>query len=254
MTPYTPPEKKVRLYKFRTIENKEWTNHILKKEELWCSPLWDQNDPMEGVYSYLTENENSIDFSAIFSEKNKYKICSLSSRHALRNPTIWGYYTNGFRGIAIEIELNVSDLSEATKSGKVVKVNYENEPRHWNILSNLNIDQAARTIITTKLNKWKSESEYRFLTQKDGYNKIGKITGIYFGNPHQNTGNKDQILKHSSSLSKYLEEREGYLKICHRLGYDCYYSHISRSGRTWQVEHIPVPSPYQKPPRQSKPN
>lgn len=60
---------------------------------------------MEGGYSYLTTAENEIATPDVFTEKNAYRICSFSGEKALSNPAIWGYCANGFKGVAIEVEV-----------------------------------------------------------------------------------------------------------------------------------------------------
>lgn len=61
------------------------------------------NDPMEGVY-LAPLDESKI--SKMFEEKDGFVICSFSSEEALDNPLSWGHYANGFKGIAIGIEVN----------------------------------------------------------------------------------------------------------------------------------------------------
>ncbi|MFW2592081.1 hypothetical protein ACN5PC_09175 [Aliarcobacter butzleri] len=143
---------------------------------------------MEGVYS----SENDELTKKIFSEKNKKVICSFSNRNGFSNPIMWGYYANGFKGVAIEIEI--------PENKNLKKVSYSSE------LPKIFSEEEIIKILTTKLNKWKHEKEYRFIidTEKEFLYKIGEITKVYLGNPYGNTINQKDIIENNKSLKKYL--------------------------------------------------
>ncbi|MFA6756860.1 MAG: hypothetical protein WCR62_03875, partial [Sulfurospirillaceae bacterium] len=73
---------------------------IICTNKFHCSTFSEMNDPMEGVYTYEHKHLVEPDLPAT---KNKYKICSFSGLKGFENPAMWGYYANGFKGIAIEI-------------------------------------------------------------------------------------------------------------------------------------------------------
>jgi len=182
---------KLKLIKFRSLgSDNEFKRikEILKTNKFWCSKLWNLNDPMEGVYrnSFF----NSDDIFEMFTEKNNKIICSFSHITALNNNLLWGYYANGFKGVAIEIEINEIEIK---------KMNYFNIQVFNQNLHNVD------DIITRKLKDWEHEQEYRFIcdSSKDKKCKIGKITKVYFGSPYDNTNNRENIEDNSPMLRKY---------------------------------------------------
>lgn len=112
----------MKLYKFRPLAKEEdfqRAKSIIETGCFWCSRFSELNDPMEGVF--CTANHKIIDDA--YKQKVSYRICSFSAEAAFENPCMWGYYANGFKGIAIEIE--VSD--EAKKM--IHEIDYENEKK-----------------------------------------------------------------------------------------------------------------------------
>lgn len=193
----TSREGKIKVYKFRPLGNKEEFRRfkeILETEEFHCSKFSELNDPMEGTFT-ATNSSTLID--SIFKGKSNYKICSFSARRALSNPLMWGYYANGFRGAAIEVEAYIH---------RVRKVNYTNSiPMIENTISdNTNTDRIVEEILTTKFTSWRHECEYRFLkkTENDKI-KIGEISAIYFGAPYRRAVNRNSIIADSDRLIEY---------------------------------------------------
>ncbi|MBV5321386.1 MAG: hypothetical protein JZU62_06850 [Sulfuricurvum sp.] len=188
----------MKLYRFRQLTTCEEfcrVVEIIKTGEFWCSKFSEMNDPMEGVY--YTPNSGIID--EIYNEKNKRKICSFSKIQGFENPAMWGYYAGGFKGIAIEIEVEETD--------EIKRVNYVAETP-----STSDID----TILTTKLKVWECEYEYRFIKNvTSNKNKIGTITKVYLGNPYGDLVNTDKILNDNPTLQmykKFKDELEEFLK------------------------------------------
>lgn len=188
---------KIKLYKFRELtscEHLERVIEILETNKFYCSKFSEMNDPMEGVY--IAKDISKI--NKIFDEKNLRRICSFSTQEGFRNPAMWGYYTNGFNGIAIEIELDEKDVREVKYKCTVPTT------------------EDIEEILTTKLKCWEHESEYRFITENSQNNhKIGKITKVYFGSPYENLTNSENIVaKHSKIINykKYKEKLKEFLK------------------------------------------
>src|SRR5687768_703238 len=101
---------KMKIYKFRAIdscESFERASQILKTGQFWCSRFWDMNDPMEGIYR-LNESSTAGDIENTFEHKASQVICCFSGEEALKNAAMWGYYANGFKGVAIEIDVDTA--------------------------------------------------------------------------------------------------------------------------------------------------
>lgn len=187
----------MKLYKFRELtscKDLERIIEILETNKFHCAKFFEMNDAMEGIY--IATDSSKI--NKILDEKNKRRVCSFSSKEGFKNPAMWGYYANGFKGIAIEIEVDES---------KVKKVKYEDK-----VPETADVEE----ILTTKLKYWEHEAEYRFITKdnEDKY-KIGKITKVYFGCPYENLTNSDGIISKSKQIleyKKYKEKLEKFLK------------------------------------------
>lgn len=196
----------VRLIKFRSLGNAddfEKAKDIIKSEKFWCSKLWNLNDPMEGVFS--TYHINLI--PDISNQKKNYVICSFSELEALKNPLLWGYYANGFKGIAIEIEVDESTMQGTEE---IKKIDYNNERL---LASGIN---DIKTIITTKKKDWCHEKEVRFLkkSKTEGLYKIGEIKKIYFGSPYKNISNYQEIRDDSRTLRQYNYYKDELKLVC----------------------------------------
>ncbi|APH39483.1 DUF2971 domain-containing protein [Methanohalophilus halophilus] len=203
----------LRLLKFRSLSNDVelgYIQDILKKNEFWCSKLWNLNDPMEGVFS--TYRPEKVD--EIFSEKNNTVICSFSGEETLSCPLMWGYYANGFKGVAIETEVKLDkndNIINEDKNigGKVIKVDYNNI--NFTRVNNLTVEK----IMTRKLENWSHEDEYRFLKNaEEGLHQIGTVSKVYFGAPYHNIENKAEIKSASNNLQKYEDLKDELISSC----------------------------------------
>lgn len=192
----------MKLYKFRPLGDDLSfcrAKEILRTGEFWCSRFWELNDPMEGVYSFTADDGVPID--DVFFHKAEQVICSFSGEKAFSNPAMWGYYANAFKGFAIEIEVP-NDAAET--------MNYVKEVDHWpDMDASLSIDERVKKILTTKLDRWKHENESRFFCDSDHAEakRIGKITGIHFGDPYGKIENQNIILDRSQGLRTFRTQR-----------------------------------------------
>lgn len=193
----------LKLYKFRPLGTELdlcRLKSLIETGYFWCSKLWDLNDPMEGVYR--NSNFNREDIDKIFSDKNRYLICSFSGEKGFNNPLLWGYYANGFKGAVIEIRVEKDNKS-------IQKMDYLSEEKFRE-----NMDDAKK-IITRKLKKWKHEDEYRYLIESsENKQKIGKIIKVHFGNPYGNLNNTDNVIRESKSLKSFLKFKQEIIEIC----------------------------------------
>lgn len=220
----------VKLYKFRPLaEVKDFqrAKSIIETGRFWCSQFSELNDPMEGVFYIRNENVDGI-----YNEKNKYRICSFSGKKAFGNPAMWGYYANGFEGMAIEIEVNKEDVK------KIAYV--DDSPSLEGLTGNDKIEK----ILTSKLKPWKHEMEYRFLKipeENEHLNEhpIGKITAVYFGKPHSDIVNKWAVYKENEKLQCYQCFRNKLITIAQNKGIKCFFVKIENSKVEKNVEIDP---------------
>lgn len=191
----------MKIFKFRPLAIQDDFNRakqIIETGNFWCSKFSELNDPMEGAFHASTIKK----VNEAFRQKKRYGICSFSGQDALKNPILWGYYANGFRGIAIEVEC---------ENNEVEKITYEKNIKTLEDEGGL-VD--AKDILTTKLEPWVSEDEYRFLVEsQNNFHKIGEITAVYFGDPYNRAVNKDEIYHKSKLLNNYKDLKEKLIKV-----------------------------------------
>lgn len=227
----------MRLVKFRSLANEEDLCRVIrtiKTGEFWCAKLWNMNDPMEGVFSSF--NRTQVD--GIFSEKNAFVICSFSDSSSLQWPLLWGYYANGFKGIAIEIEIDAHKILKHKKNGRLPPVE-ESEGAicdvkylNWIKFNEDSRDSDVENIITRKLNSWKKEKEYRFLKRaNEGWHKISEVRRVYIGDPYINVVNREQIIPQSKTIKQYLNYRGIVENVCERFGIEVLYSKIEGDNK-----------------------
>lgn len=208
----------MRLYKFRSLGDEtslEWACSILRTGEFRCSRFWDMNDPMEGIFRFEPGIPAGV-LDELFWEKNHRVLCSFSADRAFKLPTMWGYYANGFKGIAIEIEVDPSHVQKVRYSPNVAKyVSSGGRAKRETML---------KRILTTKLASWKSEDEYRFIAEADGncFKQIGEIKAVHFGWPHRDVINRRVIAENSDSLAGYQDRLPRLLKVARNKGFACH--------------------------------
>lgn len=169
---------RVHYYKYRSLSNLRFFLDILIYKRLYMASYSELNDPMEGAF-VITGDHRNIDNSwleILRSEKNDLRICSLS--RSFNNILMWAHYADSNNGCCIECEVVSSpDIVEE------ISVDYV---PHVEPVAHLDPPQAAKQILSRKLECWKYEDEVRFLKHvpKDS-NKIKfikiKIHRVYLG-------------------------------------------------------------------------
>jgi hypothetical protein len=200
----------MKLYKFRSIagnsncESVSKSNYcrvkdIIKTGKFWCSYFWELNDPVEGLFFANTKL-----LKIIYNMKIMYKICSFSGINGFKNPLLWGYYASGFKGIAIEIEIN---------SRYIYQIQYVSEIFPTIIKENNINDKHIQDILTRKLIGWQHEDEFRFLMKtNENKQKIGEITNVYFGDPYGNIDISSE-LKKEEAIKEYNDNKDKLIGI-----------------------------------------
>lgn len=185
----------MKLFKFRSFENIEFTLDIIMNERLYCAHHKDLNDPFEGLFSTIEWKGGGIVRSIVQpivrpivsdlqgnypqtvfktldelpSLGNDTRICSLSS--SMADVRMWSLYASGHTGCVIEVDLEPEN--------EIVSVKYEKGLQHFK--DKLSVDTKAIDVLSFKTDHWQYEKEYRIVTDNDFYSVKGKITGIYLG-------------------------------------------------------------------------
>lgn len=161
----------MKIYKFRPLgdcTSLARVEEILETGKFWCSRFWDLNDPMEGIYR-VTSSMASEAIDKLYDAKARRLVCSFSERPALCNILMWSHYANGFKGVAIEVEIPEADITTIEYCPELPSPSLLDPP-----------ETVAEKILRTKLKPWRYEHEVRFvLASRVNLHRIGDLTGIY---------------------------------------------------------------------------
>ena len=157
-------------YKYRRIDNFEFLVDILVNHRLYACHFSKLNDPMEGIYYYFDKDHEQLKdyIERIKGVKNELNICSLSSNK--NNPLMWSHYAQEEKGINLGVKLIKDNIEKVEYISSSLLATKDFDIRN---------DDAAKKILTCKLNPWKYENEKRIFT-KDNYVEI-EIQKIIFG-------------------------------------------------------------------------
>lgn len=220
----------VKLYKFRALSSDTdlcRATDILCSGRFWCSRFWELNDAMEGVYSFYLDTPHQ-ETETLFQKKGALALCSFSGRQALEKLIMWGYYANGLKGIAIEIEIEDDSVREMT---------YQDAPPMLDAKG-----LAAEEILTRKSKAWKHEHEYRFFVPDSppGLYEIGHVSGVIIGTPHASYDNEGDFTR-PQYMQDYHERVRQIRCVARRFGISCRNATIDT--RTWKVRIKRNPMP-----------
>lgn len=154
----------MRAYKFRSSSKIEFALDILINNRLHCADWRALNDPMEGLFVYATNGEESWAQRAvkgIGDAKSRYRVCSLS--RDFQSHLLWAHYAGGFDGMAIEVDLPDDDP-------RVREVQYRGVFAFLDADDLQDEQEAARTILFSKNDEWRYEQEIRILSDEPYYN------------------------------------------------------------------------------------
>lgn len=164
----------MKLYKFRSLQNFEYTADIIINNRLYAADFEKMNDIMEGVFWHKDIAENILE--QIKNTKKKLKICSMSGEEAFSNPLMWAHYADSFKGICLEFEVDESkvEVKEIAYDDGVLELTMSQGA------TNLN-EEWAKVLLCKKYSDWEYEEEYRIFS-KDEYIKDGvELKKIYLG-------------------------------------------------------------------------
>ena len=196
-------------YKFRQLQAEQGDKRtqldrvidILTNRRLYCAPYHELNDPMEGYFHAVTNDRSG--FSAlkqmieeITMLQSRYRICSLSSD--CKSHLMWSHYANGFRGVAIQLDI-------MKKVNFIEEVEYSDGRNLGEYDPAGNLDDLTRKVLLTKYKEWRYEKEIRIIEEGDQdkptFHKLqNPASALYFGT------NVDPL------------EREELIDVCANLG------------------------------------
>lgn len=165
----------MKAYKFRAVENFNFVIDILINKRLYCGNARSLNDIMEGDVRVGNDRGREVEVLEtgleIGRELNKYRVCALSK--TFNNHLLWAYYAGGFTGMAIEVDLPDSDVTEVTYSDEFI---YLSE-----LIDSHNKEMIVRKVLSKKYKAWSHEQEVRIITTSEFYNLSNPIQRIIVG-------------------------------------------------------------------------
>lgn len=194
------------LYKFRSPEKLEFTLDIILNQRLYCADWNDLNDPMEGIFEYRTlgDQKRLDQLSMIRERKLRYRVCSLSK--SWRNPLLWAHYADGFKGVAVELDLDSVSLSDGgdvrLHPSEVLDIEYRSTFQFADTERHQDAFTLAQRILSSKHECWSYEDEARVLSESCRYDVTGKIRRVILGTRTSDTV-KDAIKK--AAVGKRIE-------------------------------------------------
>lgn len=164
----------IRAYKYKSLEIIDHCIDIIENDRLYCAPFTTLNDPNEGQYYYLEDEERAEAITQrvdnIMGEKGKFRICSLSKSKC--NQSMLSSYADEHRGCIIEVELRYSS--------NVFDVQYVSKLPEVDVLQGKQ-KEIARSILRKKLSDFKHENEIRVLAEQEFFSLHSKVVSVAFG-------------------------------------------------------------------------
>lgn len=162
-------------FKFRSSSKIEFALDILINRRLHCADWRALNDPMEGLFVYATNGQESWAERAvkgIGGAKSRYRVCSLS--RDFQSHLLWAHYAGGFDGLAIEVDLPDDDP-------RVREVQYRGVFALLDRNDLQDEEAAARTVLFSKNDEWRYEQEIRILNPEQYYDLERPIRRVIAG-------------------------------------------------------------------------
>ena len=154
------------LYKFKSLENKDYVLDIIENNRLYFPTRSQLNDPLEGViqpihYATLGSSyfrEKGYLQPEFYSLLENYRILSLAQ--SWKNMQMWAHYSNNYNGVCIAFKYKdvFNDAKEVKyKSKKMKPVNADD------ILQDEEFDTIVRRNLLCKSKNWEYEQECRII-------------------------------------------------------------------------------------------
>ena len=140
------------------IKNKKVID-ILVNDRLYAAEFTEFNDVYECAFYHNGLNDKVLEYiyNKKLDYKNKYICCFSHKNNKLEENLMWAHYANGHRGIRIDFDIRLDNIDGIKK-----EINYEKNLSFFD--ENLTIYNNLEKIMTTKLNMWEYEQEYRIIS------------------------------------------------------------------------------------------
>lgn len=160
----------MQLYKFRSLQKFLRVQDIIRNREFYMADWRQLNDPMEGHFNVLYQDDSSYHLllQDFIRYKLRLKICAFSKTFS--NILLWSHYADQLKGVAIGINLPkilIPNLHKVDYVRNIPEMDLRTNPTPIHVL-------------TKKISIWSYEKEYRFISESQT-SGIGEINKIYLG-------------------------------------------------------------------------
>lgn len=165
----------MKAYKFRTVENLHFVIDILFNKRLYCCRPEVLNDIREGDVRVGNDKGLEVEIMdyglEVSNQIKEFRVCSLTK--SFDNHLLWAHYTGGYTGVAIEVELDETDVTEVTYGDDFIFLSelIDSEPP----------EIAAKQVLARKYKDWSYEGEVRVITKSEFFPLTQPISRIIVG-------------------------------------------------------------------------
>jgi len=165
----------MKLYKFKTIENLHFVIDIVFNKRLFCCKSELLNDIREAdvrVGRDQGREKETIDFGdEVARQLRNLRVCSFSK--TFNNHLLWAHYAGGYTGVAIEVDLDESEITYVTYDDDYIFLS--------DLIQRHSAEQAAVSILSRKYKAWSYEEEVRIITRSEFFGLARPISRIIVG-------------------------------------------------------------------------
>jgi hypothetical protein len=142
----------VLLCKYQDVRTYNRLLEALVKKRLYAATYDQLNDPMEGYFIVTSGMISPRSLNRLTEEQKRIRICSLTQKED--DLLMWSHYSDGARGIMMQVELIEDGLD-------IHHVSYSQAIYHSEELENLSFSD----VLTHKQEAWAYEKEVRVLSE-----------------------------------------------------------------------------------------
>lgn len=156
----------------------------------WYSNFWALNDPMEGMLRVGGTHVGGVDFGPLLEQKQEIGIFSAAAADAIYEPLMWGHYAAGFKGVALEYEVEAE---------KCYKVEYVHD-----LPTTLGPNHTQHGHFLSKGHAWRYEQEVRLFEESaDVLRRVGNVVRVVICDPIGDCKNRADMVARIPSLLDY---------------------------------------------------
>ena len=168
------------LYRYRGITKETISREIdaIASFSIYGSLFRNLNDPMEGIYSGISQSNDRSEFKnsveRILYNKLRKRICAFSEEYD--NHLMWAHYAGQSQGICIRYDTKLISSHLKDDRADLIRVKYAKNPISIKLShpDSENTEENTKTILRYKSLHWKNEREWRMMFDIPDHNDIDK--------------------------------------------------------------------------------